>query len=146
LFGTGLWLDHVDWWTDHAFLLNVASSVTGVCFGGPIAVLLFNQLSSAQDEARQTERARAQAGTQAAEFQSALLSLFTTTDLAGLTATAQALRQQIDTIRSLNRDAPPKTRPSRASSPTSMHCCQARRDVPAVVFDRSLSAATSWRR
>ncbi|MFF3578613.1 hypothetical protein [Streptomyces mirabilis] len=106
LFCVGLWLDHIDWWTGHAFLLNVASSLTGVCFGGPLAVLLFNHLGNAQNEARQAARARARASEEAAAFQQTLLSLFNTPDLADLTTRAATLQDQMSDIRFLRTDDP----------------------------------------
>ncbi|WP_327743430.1 hypothetical protein OHO28_08960 [Streptomyces europaeiscabiei] len=113
LFFSGLWLDHVDWWSGHEFVLNVASSITGLCFGGPIAVLLFNRLGHAQDEARQATRARQRAGEEATAFQQTLLSIFNTPNLADLTARAAALQGQISGIRLLHA-----TDPARAQAMT----------------------------
>jgi hypothetical protein len=96
----GLWLDHTGSWTGHEFLLNVTSSFTGLCFGGPTAVLLFNRLGHAQDKARQEDQARQRAGTEAAAFRQALLSAFTAPDLADLTGRIAMLEQQIDDARS----------------------------------------------
>ncbi|MFE7076942.1 hypothetical protein ACFU96_43330 [Streptomyces sp. NPDC057620] len=101
----GLRLDSSDWWTGHDFLLNIYSAATGVCFGVPTALLLFNKLASDLDTARQAKLALIRAGAEATQFQRALLSVFSTDDLADLTAKTTDLRNQITNIRNLPADA-----------------------------------------
>ncbi|QIZ01261.1 hypothetical protein HEP87_56125 [Streptomyces sp. S1D4-11] len=101
LFGGGLWLDHIDWWTGHDYFLNIYSGLTGACFGVPTALLLLNQLANAQDEARRTAHAREKASEKAVAFEEALLSIFGAPDLADLTVKAAALQDQINDIRDM---------------------------------------------
>ncbi|MBW8797847.1 MAG: hypothetical protein JF597_30955 [Streptomyces sp.] len=101
----GLRLDSSNWWTGHDYLLNIYSAATGVCFGVPAALLLFNKLASDQDTARQARLALARAGAEATQFQRALLSVFSAADLTDLTAKVTDLRDQITGIRDLPADA-----------------------------------------
>ncbi|MCX5338244.1 hypothetical protein [Streptomyces sp. NBC_00140] len=106
LFALGLVLDYTGGWDGHEFLLNVTSSLTGLCFGGPTAVLLFNHLAHAQNEARQSVRARQRAAEETAALERALLSFFTSPNLADLTAKTAGLLDQANVIQ-LMRDNDP---------------------------------------
>ncbi|KUL39907.1 hypothetical protein [Streptomyces regalis] len=101
----GLRLDSSNWWAGHDYFLNIYSAATGVCFGVPAALLLFNKLASDQDAARRARLAMARAGAEATQFQRELLSLFSAADLADLTARATDLRDQITGIRDLPSSA-----------------------------------------
>lgn len=102
----GLVLDSTGSWDGHAFFLNVTSSFTGICFGGPTAVLLFNHLANTQNEARQTARARQRAAEETAALERALLSLFTSPNLADLTAKTAGLLDQANAILLLRGNDP----------------------------------------
>lgn len=104
-----MWLDSIDWWSRHAYLLNVVSGLTGVCFGVPFAVVGLDYLNRAQEEARQAERARARIGAQVIEFRSSLLTASPGRNLADLITTAEALRNQINDIRLMHDDDPARS-------------------------------------
>jgi hypothetical protein len=104
LLALGLVLDYTDSWDGHEFLLNLTSSVTGLCFGGPTAVLLFNNLAHTQNEARQLAQTRQRAADEVAALEQTLLSPFTTTTLADLTAAAAELLDKANAIHLLRRD------------------------------------------
>ncbi|MFF7755541.1 hypothetical protein ACFZCP_41455 [Streptomyces sp. NPDC007971] len=70
-----------------------------MCFGVPLALLLLNQLGSAQDEARRTAHAREEASARPRLRRPC--SLFDTPDLADLTTRVAALQSQITGIRGL---------------------------------------------
>ncbi|WP_405724462.1 hypothetical protein OG885_00850 [Streptomyces sp. NBC_00028] len=104
LFALGLVLDYTGWWDGHEFLLNVVSSLTGLCFGGPTAVLLFNHLAHTQNEARQNAQTRQRAAEEVAVFEQALLSPFTSPTLADLTVDATELLDKANAIHLLRPD------------------------------------------
>ncbi|MFJ5549092.1 hypothetical protein [Streptomyces sp. NPDC093225] len=106
LFFVGLRLDATGWWTGHDYVLNIYSGLTGACFGIPVALLLLNRLTSAQDEARQAEQARQRATEEATAFQQSLLSGFEASDLADLTTRAAALQTRIADLRLKRADDP----------------------------------------
>ncbi|WP_030198225.1 hypothetical protein [Streptomyces sp. NRRL S-87] len=109
LFFVGLRLDATDGWTGHDYLLNVYSGLTGACFGIPVALLLLNRLTSAQDEVRQAEQARQRAGEEATAFQQSLLSGFEASDLADLTTRVAALQAQLADLRLKRADDPARS-------------------------------------
>ncbi|MDX2814241.1 hypothetical protein PV410_17010 [Streptomyces sp. PA03-5A] len=94
LTGGGLWLDHTNWWEGHGFLINLASSLTSLCFGVPTALLVLSHLGNAQSDARQTRRARESAIQEIADFQRALLDAFNVASTADLADTL--LRMQVE--------------------------------------------------
>lgn len=50
----GIQLDGRDWWANHAFLLNLASSLTAFLAGAPLAVIAFSALVDRTNSARAT--------------------------------------------------------------------------------------------
>ncbi|MGW0582663.1 hypothetical protein ACWD25_43625 [Streptomyces sp. NPDC002920] len=72
----GVWLDSVDWWSRHSYVLNLFSGLTGVCFGVPFALVGLDYLIRNQDEHREAERVRARADVAASVFVESLLNVF----------------------------------------------------------------------
>ncbi|MFB7261070.1 hypothetical protein ACFCXH_02770 [Streptomyces nojiriensis] len=67
LLALGWFLDSSDFWTNRPFLTNVASSLSGVMIGVPLAILLMRRLDTEQAEAhdrRQVQRLAATAATE----------------------------------------------------------------------------------
>lgn len=109
----GLWLDHIDGWDGHDFLINLVSSLTSLCFGVPAAILIFSHLGNAQDEARQTTRSRTHTAQEIREFPGALLEPFNATDIATLVAQATSLRTDVRDLW-LQRESDPASQQTRA--------------------------------
>ncbi|MFF0000954.1 hypothetical protein [Streptomyces avermitilis] len=99
LAGGGLWLDHIDWWEGHDFLINLASSLTSLCFGVPTALLVLTHLGNAQADARQTRRAREAAIQEIHDFQRALAKAFHVTSTADLADKLRALEVKLRELR-----------------------------------------------
>ncbi|MET9462447.1 AtpZ/AtpI family protein [Streptomyces canus] len=72
----GVWLDSVDWWPRHGYLLNLFSGLTGACFGVPFALAGLDYLIRNQEEHREAGRVRARAAVEAAVFVESLLNIF----------------------------------------------------------------------
>lgn len=99
--GTGLWLDHTNWWEGHSFLVNLVSSLTSLCFGVPTALLILSHLGNAQADARQARRARSFARAEVHEFQTALIRIFNVPSTAALALEARNLLLDLHPLRQL---------------------------------------------
>jgi hypothetical protein len=111
LAGGGLWLDHTNWWEGHGFLINLASSLTSLCFGVPTALLVLSHLGNAQADARQTRRARESAIQEIADFQRALVNAFNVASTADLADRLGRIQVELRELRL-------QPNPSRAESTT----------------------------
>ena len=47
LFALGVWGDSSGWWTNRPYLTNLISGLTGACFGIPLALVVFNNITEA---------------------------------------------------------------------------------------------------
>ncbi|MFE2490059.1 hypothetical protein ACFXGR_43865 [Streptomyces mirabilis] len=99
LAGGGLWLDGIDWWQGHDFLINLASSLTSLCFGVPTALLVLSHLGNAQADARQTRRARESAIQEIHDFRRALAKAFRVTSTADLTDKLRGMQEELRELR-----------------------------------------------
>ncbi|MFH9014966.1 hypothetical protein ACH4C6_26760 [Streptomyces sp. NPDC017943] len=97
--GLGTWLDYVDWWQDHGYLLNLFSGITGACFGVPFALVGLDYLTRNQVEHRESEKAHARGAAEVDGFVTSLLGLFNGRGLDDVATRSQDLLVQIDVIR-----------------------------------------------
>jgi hypothetical protein len=101
LAGTGLWLDHTNWWEGHSFFVNLVSSLTSLCFGVPTALLILSHLGNAQADARRAQRAKDFARAEIREFHTALTRIFNVTSTAALASEARNLLLDLHRLRQL---------------------------------------------
>ncbi|MFE6530508.1 hypothetical protein ACPZ13_00820 [Streptomyces sp. IPPR8] len=101
LAGTGLWLDHTNWWDGHSFLVNLVSSLTSLCFGVPTALLVLSHLGNAQADARRSRRAADFASAEIAEFHASLTSAFNTANVAALYSEVRTLASRLHQLSQL---------------------------------------------
>ncbi|MFF3639062.1 hypothetical protein [Streptomyces sp. NPDC002250] len=102
----GLWLDHIHGWVGHEFLINLVSSFTSLCFGVPTALLVFSHLGNAQEEARQTMRARIHARQAVREFSRTVLEPFGLLSLEELSNRLGRLREELAPVRLMRWNDP----------------------------------------
>ncbi|MFI5887987.1 hypothetical protein [Streptomyces sp. NPDC051554] len=106
LIGLGLWLDTIDWWTGHDYLLNLVSGLTGACFGVPFALVGLDYLNRNQTEFRESEKARVRIAAEVDTFVTSLLDLFNGRDLDDVAARVDDLSVQIDGVRRFENGEP----------------------------------------
>ncbi|MFJ1975418.1 hypothetical protein ACIO93_43225 [Streptomyces sp. NPDC087903] len=106
LIGFGVWLDSIDWWPRHGYLLNLFSGLTGACFGVPFALVGLDYLTRSQAEFRETERARTRAAAEVASFVATLLEVFNGRGLDDVATRAQDLSNRIENLRFMRLDDP----------------------------------------
>ncbi|MFD7480596.1 hypothetical protein ACFV8Z_53320 [Streptomyces sp. NPDC059837] len=106
LIGLGVWLDHVNWWPRHGYVLNLFSGVTGACFGVPFALVGLDYLTRNQAEYREIERNRARAAAEVDSFVTSLLDVFNGRGLDDVAIRVQDLSDRIEFVRSLRFDTP----------------------------------------
>ncbi|MGW1761029.1 hypothetical protein [Streptomyces mirabilis] len=109
LIGLGEWLDTVNWWPRHGYLLNLFSGLTGACFGVPFALVGLDYLTRTQAEYRETERVRARAAAEVASFVTSLLDPFNGRGLDDVADRVQDLSEQIADIRLMRPEDPART-------------------------------------
>ncbi|MFE4621799.1 hypothetical protein [Streptomyces mirabilis] len=101
-----MWLDSIDWWPRHGYLLNLFSGLTGACFGVPFALVGLDYLTRSQAEFRETERARVRAAAEVANFVTSLLDVFNGRGLDDVATRVQDLSDRIEFARSFRFDDP----------------------------------------
>ncbi|MFJ9729395.1 hypothetical protein ACIRP3_42340 [Streptomyces sp. NPDC101209] len=104
--GLGVWLDSIDWWPRHGFLLNLFSGFTGACFGVPFALVGLDYLVRNQEEHREAERVRARAAFEAGLFVEDLLSTFGGRTLDDVSNRVRAIRAEVLAIRMVRQGGP----------------------------------------
>ncbi|MFJ3717510.1 hypothetical protein [Streptomyces sp. NPDC090057] len=102
----GVWLDSIDWWPRHGYLLNLFSGLTGVCFGVPFALAGLDYLIRNQEEHREAERARARAAVEVAVFVESLLNVFNGQTLDDVSDRVRALLGEALAINMVRRNDP----------------------------------------
>ncbi|MEU0942427.1 hypothetical protein ABZ379_06465 [Streptomyces canus] len=90
-FALGVWLDSIDWWTHHGYVLNIFSGLTGACFGVPFALVGLDYLIRKQEEHREAERLRERAALATGRFVEDLLSIFHGLTLDGVSHRVRSL-------------------------------------------------------
>ncbi|GAA3797250.1 hypothetical protein GCM10022403_033960 [Streptomyces coacervatus] len=101
-----MWLDSVDWWSRHSYVLNIFSGLTGVCFGVPFALVGLDYLIKNQEEHREAERVRARAVVAASVFVESLLDVFNGLTLDEVSDRVRALLSEALAIKMMRGNDP----------------------------------------
>ncbi|MFE9437031.1 hypothetical protein [Streptomyces sp. NPDC006640] len=105
----GVWLDSVDWWPRHGYLLNLFSGLTGACFGVPFALVGLDYLIRNQEAYREAERVRSRAAMDVSAFTQSLLNVFLGLPLDEVSDKVRALLSEALAIRMVRGNDPSRT-------------------------------------
>ncbi|MGW3647561.1 hypothetical protein [Streptomyces sp. NPDC000878] len=72
----GVYGDSQQWWEHRNFLTNLVSSVTGLLFGAPTALIVLSNLGDAQTQAREERKFRAVVGPEVLQLEALLVGRF----------------------------------------------------------------------